>query len=57
MDYVLIRDGNGDLCVMPDDVFDMACKDGTIHPDTEPLFCGDGEDCLSAMEALQNGGE
>lgn len=57
MVYVLIRDGNGDLHVMPVDVFDMACKDGTLHPETEPIYEGECEDCLMAMDALSNEGK
>ena len=55
MDYILIRDGNGDLCVMPADVFDLACKDGTLPFDTRPIFKGGREDCLAEMYEL--GGE
>ena len=53
MVYVLIRDRSGDLHVMPVDVFDMACKDGTLPPDTEPLYEGECEECLMAMDALK----
>lgn len=59
MDYVLIRDGNGDLCVMPDAVFDLACKDGTLNSETKPIFRGGCEACLAEMYELggEHGGE
>ena len=52
MMYVLCRDDEGFLVVLPVAEFDRACVDGTLPAETEPLYQGPAEECLTAMDAL-----
>ena len=55
MMYVLCRDEGGSLVVLPADDFDRACAAGVLPAETEPLYQGQAEECLMAMDALSDG--